>query len=107
MTTDAKAYPPIAESGLPVVVAQALEDRSLPPVARLAMWYLHKILDFVEFREVKSASLALLMGVEDQSAGRACRILVERGYLDEHGKRRPRAYRMPWSRRSTPSRAPE
>lgn len=97
--------PLVAEGGLPVVVAQALDDRTLPPVARLAMWYLHRVLDFHEFRERKAESLASMMGIEPQTAGRALRVLVESGYLEQSVKRRPRAYRLPWSRRTTPARA--
>lgn len=93
----------IAQHGLPRVVEQALDDRALRPVDRLAMWYLAKhYLDFYEFREVKTVALAVTMGIEDQTAGRALRTLVGRGYLDERtAGRRARAFRMPWSRRTT------
>ena len=95
----------LAQHGLPLVVHQALRDRRLRPVDRLAMYCLSDLLDFTEYREVKSTVVASLMGIEDQTAGRALRSLVAAGYLDEHSKRRPRAYRMPWSRRQTAVRA--
>lgn len=94
----------LAEHGLPVVVAQALRDRRLAPVDRLAMWYLTELLDFVEHREVKGLALASLMGITEQAALKALRTLVDRGYLDLHDKRRQRgsrAYRLPWSRRQS------
>lgn len=93
----------VTAGSVPRVVEQALEDRSLRPVDRLAMWYLARhYLDFYEFREVKTTALAKLMGIEDQTAGRALRALVDRGYLDcQQGDRRARAFRMPWSRRTT------
>lgn len=97
----------ITGGSLPRVVEQALDDRSLRPVERLAMWHLARnYLDFHEFREVKTTSLANDMGIEDQTAGRCLRILVERGYLDaQRGDRRSRLFRMPWTRRAPKSRA--
>lgn len=89
----------------PLVVAQALDDTSLPPVARLTMWYLRQRLDLIEFREVYTVSVAAEMRVEPQSAGRALRLLTENGYLEEHEKRRPRAFRFPQSRRVDVKRA--
>lgn len=93
----------VTAGSVPRVVEQAMEDRALRPVDRLAMWYLSRhYLDFHEFREVKTTALAAMMGIEDQTAGRALRTLVARGYLDEQrGDRRSRAFRMPWSRRTT------
>ena len=88
---------------VPRVVEQALDDGGMSPVTRLVMWVLARsYLDFVEFREVKTTSLASAMGIEDQTAGRALRTLVDRGYLEERRtSRRARAFRMPWSRRAT------
>lgn len=93
----------VTGGGLPRVVEQALDDLSLRPVERLAMWHLSRhYLDFVTFTEVKSTSLAKDMGIEDQTAGRCLRSLVERGYLDvKRGRGRSRAFRMPWSRRAS------
>jgi len=92
----------ITAGSVPRVVEQALDDQSLRPVERLAMWYLCRhYLDFHEYREVKTTSLAKHMGIEDQTAGRALRTLVDRGYLDQQrGDRRARAFRMPWTRRT-------
>lgn len=95
----------IAQHGLPVVVLQALDDVGLPPMARLMMWHLRLRLDLVEFREVYVESIAKEMRIEDQSAGRLLRTLVETGYLEMHTKRRPRAYRFFWSRRTSSARA--
>jgi Fic family protein len=95
----------LTAGSVPRVVEQAMEDRLLRPADRIAMWYLARhFLDFHEFRLVKVAALASLMGVEDQTAGRALRTLVARGYLDEQAAdRRSRAFRMPWTRRGTPA----
>ena len=95
----------LASHGLPTVVSQALDDRALTPTARLAMWYLVKRLDVVEYREVYVESLAHEMGIQDTTCGQALRLLIARGYLDEHTKRKPRALRFPWSRRTTHARA--
>ena len=96
----------VTAGSVPRVVEQALEDRSLSPTARLTMWYLARHwLDLFEYREVKSVALAVQMGVEDQTAGKALRTLVQRGYLDEHPTRKPRALRMPWTRRASVARA--
>lgn len=96
--------PPVT-AVIPTVVAQALEDRELPPVARLAMWYLSRRLDFLEFRDVKTESLATEMGIKATTAGQALHLLVARGYLDESGRRKPRAFRLMWSRRTSTARA--
>jgi DNA-binding MarR family transcriptional regulator len=92
----------ITAGSVPRVVEQALDDQSLRPVERLAMWHLSRhYLDFHEYREVKTTALAKHMGIEDQTAGRALRSLVDRGYLDQQrGDRRARAFRMPWTRRA-------
>jgi hypothetical protein len=99
----------LAEHGLPVVVAQALRDRRLAPVDRLAMWYLAELLDFVEHREVKGLVLGNLMGIKETSALRSLQALVHHGYLDLHPAPRrrgeSRAYRLPWSKRQTHARA--
>jgi hypothetical protein len=95
----------VTAGSVPRVVEQAMEDAALRPIDRLAMWYLSRhYLDLVEFREVKTTSLASAMGIEDQTAGRALRALIERGYLDEQRKsRRARAFRLPWCRRASPA----
>jgi len=95
----------VTVGGVPVVVRQALDDATLQPAAKAVMWYLHQRLDFYEYREQKAESVACAVSVTPQHAGRALRLLVERGYLDEHGRRRPRAYRLPWSRRQEQERA--
>ena len=97
--------PTVADGGVPVVVRQALDDRTLSPASKAVMWELQKRLDFHHFREQKVESVAAAVGIEPQTAGRALRQLVERGYLDEHEKRRPRAYRMPWSKCESKERA--
>ena len=90
---------------IPLAVQQALEDLALPPSARLMMWYLAKRLDLIEFREVKAASIAAEMHIRENTASEAIALLVARGYLDESGQRKPRALRMPWSRRASRHRA--
>jgi hypothetical protein len=89
----------IAQHGVPRVVLQALDDTHLTHVARLTMWHLQSRLDVVDFLEVKGVSLACEMRVKERTAYSALRELVARGYLLEHGSRKPRAYRFPWSRR--------
>lgn len=95
----------LSRLSVPLVVVQALDDTQLPPAARLAMWHLRRRLDVLEFREVYAVSIAAEMRVEPQSAGRSLRLLTEKGYLEEHAKRRPRAYRFPQSRRVDMQRA--
>ena len=95
----------VSDGGLPVVVRQALDDRTLPPTARAIMWYLHFVLDFHVYREQKAESVAAGVGIDPATASRMLALLVSRGYLDEHGKQRPRAFRMPWSRRCAAERA--
>lgn len=86
---------------VPRSIDQALRDRSLSPTARLTMYVLADLLTFDEWREVKSTALASLLGCEDQTAGRALRVLVERGYLDQRsGAGRARLFRLLWSRRT-------
>ena len=91
--------------GLPRAVQQALSDVSLPPSARLMIWHLAHRLDMVAFRDAKAESLASEMRIRDTTAGQMLTLLVERGYLYESGKRKPRAFRMPWSRCTSKERA--
>ena len=88
-----------------LAVQQALDDVSLPPAARLTMWHISKRLTMTAFSEVKTESLAHEMRVMDTTVGKMMTILVERGYLDESGKKKPRAFRLPWSRRDGIERA--
>lgn len=92
--------PLLAVHGLPVVVAQALDDVHLPPAARLAMWHLRLRLDLVVYREVKAASLAHEMRVKEQTAGRVLTLLAARGYLRSQPRSigGAKAYLFPWSR---------
>ncbi|MEQ1693779.1 MAG: BlaI/MecI/CopY family transcriptional regulator, partial [Gemmatimonas sp.] len=85
-------------------ISQALDDVSLPHAARLVMWHLGKRLDVTHFREVKTDSLASEMRLKPNTVFKSLRQLVARGYLEEHTKRKPRAYRMPWSRIETAER---
>ena len=88
-----------------LAVQQALDDVSLPPAARLTMLHISKRLTMTAFSEVKTESLAHEMRVMDTTVGKMMTILVERGYLDESGKKKPRAFRLPWSRRDGIERA--
>jgi hypothetical protein len=88
-----------------LAVEQALDDVSLPPAARLTMWHIRKRLTMVAFTEVKAESLANEMRVLDTTVGKMLTLLVERGYLEESGKKKPRAFRLPWSRRAYTERA--
>ena len=91
---------------MPRSVDQAMRDRDLSPTTRVAMWGLMCRLNFVTYVPVKAESLALDLGCTPQAATRSLRVLVDRGYLDELPElRRPRHYRLPWSRRTTPARA--
>jgi hypothetical protein len=92
---------------VPMVVIQALDDTRLPPMARLCMWHLTKRLDTVAYREVKIVSLAHEMRCKDVTAGEVIRRLIADGYLDEHRVRKPRALRLPISRRTSAERAPD
>lgn len=95
----------VARHGLPSVITQALDDVALPPAARLLMWHLRLRLDLTVFREQKAESLAREMRIKETTVGQMLRLLVVQGYLEEHGKRKPRAFRFPWSRRTTRERA--
>jgi hypothetical protein len=88
-----------------LAVEQALDDVSLPPAARLTMWHIRKRLTMQAFTEVKAESLANEMRVLDTTVGKMLTLLVERGYLEESGKKKPRAFRLPWSRRAYAERA--
>jgi hypothetical protein len=88
-----------------LAVEQALDDVSLPPAARLTMWHIRKRLTMVAFTEVKAESLANEMRVLDTTVGKMLTLLVERGYLEESGTKKPRAFRLPWSRRAYTERA--
>lgn len=89
----------IAQHGVPIVVLQALDDHKLPDIDRLVMWHLRLRLDFVEYREVKVASLAHEMRRKERTVNHALDRLTAVGYLDQHTRSRPRAFRFPWSRR--------
>lgn len=102
---DATVCSLVIGGSVPRVVDQALDDTTLPPSARLMMWHLAKRLDLFEYREVKAESLANEMRVTRVRTSRMLILLVARGYLEESGQRRPRAFRMPWSRRSAAARA--
>ena len=82
----------------PRVVEQALDDVDLPHVCRLAMWHLRDRLDVIHYVEVKVASLSAEMRIKERTALHALDRLVADGYLDEHARQRPRAFRLPWAR---------
>ena len=88
-----------------LAVEQALDDVSLPPAARLTMWHVRKRLTMQAFTEVKAESLAAEMRVKDPTVGQMLTLLVQRGYLEESSKKKPRAFRLPWSRRTSTERA--
>lgn len=91
---------------MPRSVDQAMRDPDLSPTTRVLMYRLMYRLTFVTYTPVKAESLALDLGCTPQAATRSLRVLVDRGYLDELPElRRPRHYRLPWSRRTTPARA--
>jgi hypothetical protein len=91
---------------MPRSVEQAMRDHDLSPIARVAMYGLMCRLSFVTYTPVKAESLARDLGCTPQCTARALRVLVDRGYLDElPERRRPRYYRLPWSRREPAARA--
>lgn len=91
--------------GLPVSIMQAMDDVHLTQTARLAMWHLRLRLDIIEFREVKLISLASEMRMEQRNIGNALALLVARGYLEQTTRRKPREFRLFWSRRAMESQA--
>jgi len=95
----------VTAGSVPRVVEQALDDMSLPPTARLMMWHLAKRLDLFEYREVYTESIAREMRIKHNTASVTLDTLVARGYLDDSLKRKPRAFRLPWSRRQSQARA--
>lgn len=87
---------------VPRSVDQAQHDRTLSPTTRTAMYLLMDLLTVDEWREVKMAALASLIGCKEQTAGRALHTLVRKGYLQQrNGDGRRRLYRVPWSQRTT------
>lgn len=92
-------------SDTPRVVTQALSDVQLPDAARLIMWHLSFRLDLVEYREVYAESLANESRRKVTTVGQMLTLLVHRGYLDESTKKKPRAFRLPFSRRTSGARA--
>jgi hypothetical protein len=94
-----------APRDLPWVVRQALDDTTLPALARLTMWHLSRYLDTHEYRELKVVAFAHDMRVKDNTCAKNIRLLLTKGYLDQHRKRKPRALRLPSSRRVLPARA--
>lgn len=88
----------VTGGSVPPVVEQALSDVDLPHVCRLAMWHLRLRLDVWHYVEVKAASLALEMRVKERTCMDALDRLTRDGYLDEHHKQRPRAFRLPSAR---------
>lgn len=89
----------------PEVISQAMDDVSLPPTARLMMWHLRLRLDLSEFRVVYGESIAHEMRIKPNTASITLDLLVARGYLDESVKKKPRAFRLPFSRRTEMGRA--
>jgi hypothetical protein len=88
--------------GVPEIVAQAMDDTSLPAAARVLMWELRTRLDFLEYREQKQESLACSTRMKRQRVGLMLDLLVARGYLDSRPiERRRVAYRLYASRRPT------
>lgn len=95
----------LAIHGLPVVVRQAQDDRDLPPAAKAVMWHAQYVLDLQEMREWATIAVAFRAGIKETTAGQMLTLLVGLGYLEESTKRKPRAFRLPWSRRTTAARA--
>ena len=95
----------LADISVPMVVDQALADVQLPDAARLLMWHLSKRLVIGEYREVYAESLASESRRKITTVGQMLTLLVHRGYLDESVKRKPRAFRLPSSRRASVARA--
>jgi predicted ArsR family transcriptional regulator len=87
------------------VIRQALGDVTLPATARLMMWHLSLRLCLSEYREVYTESIANEMRIKANTASVTLDTLVSRGYLDESGKKKPRAFRLPFSRRQSLARA--
>lgn len=89
----------LAVHGIPVVVHQAQSDKHLSKTEKEIMWFLRDKLDFILFTPQYSASVASGVGCRDQSATRAMRRLIAKGYLIAGPEKRPLSLRFPWSRR--------
>jgi Mn-dependent DtxR family transcriptional regulator len=48
---------------------------------KVYLWLAYNLLDCVEDRPVKLSGLATALGVDEDTAGRAMRLLVDRGYI--------------------------
>lgn len=57
------------------------------------------LLDVLEYRRVKSETVACLVGCSQPTAVRALAVLVERGYLDRRDGLDGPQYRLCWTRR--------
>ncbi len=94
----------LVETAVPFVVVQA-QDSTLPRAAKDVMWNLRRRLTTNEYRDVYYESVALETGRKDNTVGQMLNLLVREGFLEELGKRKPRAFRFPASQRSSRARA--
>lgn len=80
---------------------QASRDRKLKGSPHTVyLWLSCNLLDVEEYRPVKLAGIARAIGLDEDTASRAVRLLVTRGYLARrYVSRRGYEYRLMYSRR--------
>lgn len=72
----------------PAMVAASDDDRLRGAPLDVYVWLCCHRLDFVEFRGVKVAALAITRRIKPDTASRALRLLVEYGYLERRYEHR-------------------
>jgi predicted DNA-binding transcriptional regulator len=83
-------------------LAEASRDRALKGTPHTVyLWLTCNLLDVEEYRAVKLVGLATAIGLDEDTASRALRVLVDRGYLArEHRGTVGYVYRLYLSRRA-------
>jgi hypothetical protein len=83
-------------------VSEASRDRALKGSPHTVyLWLACNLLDVQEYRAVKLTGLATAIGMDEDTASRSLRLLVERGYLArEHRGSAGYVYRLYLSRRA-------
>lgn len=63
-------------------MGDASRDRALKGTPHTVyLWLAYNLLDFVEERAIKISGVATAIGIDDDTASKAVRVLVDHGYL--------------------------
>lgn len=102
-----------ADLPLPYALDEVPLDPELDGTPTKVYLYLIRRLDRAEYRPVKAWALAVALQIRPQTAGKALRVLVEKGYLQQapldsgEGARAARRYRLLDARDESSRLAPE